>query len=80
MGIILVQTLNRLWGGKFRRLRRGYIRVCSAYFVKFLFSDEVGKGSNVKKATKPLDEKDRDDIWTDFLKETKVVVISQAFT
>ncbi|KAL5106817.1 Craniofacial development protein 1 [Taenia crassiceps] len=40
--------------------------------------DEVRKGANVKKGTKLLGEKDRDDIWTDFLKETKPLKQSNA--
>ncbi|VDK43041.1 unnamed protein product [Taenia asiatica] len=39
--------------------------------------DEVGGGTSVKKGTKPLEEKDRDEIWTDFLKETRPVVITR---
>ncbi|KAL5965203.1 Craniofacial development protein 1 [Taenia solium] len=35
--------------------------------------DEVGAGTSVKKGNKPLEEKDRDEIWTDFLKGTNPV-------
>ncbi|VDM30703.1 unnamed protein product, partial [Hydatigera taeniaeformis] len=37
----------------------------------FRFSDEVEQGLNSRKSSKPIEGKDRDEIWTDFLKGTK---------
>ncbi|EUB58867.1 Craniofacial development protein [Echinococcus granulosus] len=41
---------------------------------------EVGKGVNAKMESKLLKEKDRDEIWTDFLEKTKPMVTLQIFT